>query len=92
MLFINVSSAENSKLKFGDFENYGLPAPRDGADAEINDDLILKFEDEDEAIAYAEQLEDLANKLDDKSTPQYAAINGIIMAIYNDEFVKSYSR
>ncbi|HEY8783247.1 MAG TPA: hypothetical protein VIM16_16590 [Mucilaginibacter sp.] len=92
MLFINVSSAGNPKLKFRDFENYGLPAPRDGADVEINDDLILKFEDEDEAIAYAEQLEDMAKQLSDKDSPQYAAINGIIMAIYNDEFVKSYSK
>ena len=92
MLFINVSSAANSRVKFSDFVRYGLPAPPDGADAEANDDLILRFDDEDEAIAFAEQLENMADGLNDKDTPQYAAINDMIMAINNDEFVKSYSK
>jgi len=92
MLLINVSSAANSRLKFSDFERFGLPAPPSGADPEVNDDLILKFEDEEEAVVYAEQLENLSNGLNDKDTPQYAAINDIIMAINNNEFIKSYSR
>jgi len=69
-----------------------LPAPPDGADAEINGDLILKFEDEEDAIVYAAQLQNLANELNDKDTPQYVAISNIIMAIRNDEFVQSYTR
>lgn len=92
MLNITVPQNDNTNLTFSAFERYGLPAPPDGADAEINDDLILKFEDEEEAIVYAAQLQNVANELNDKDTPQYVAISNIIMAIRNDEFVQSYTR
>ncbi len=92
MLNITVSQNDNTNLSFSAFERYQLPAPPSGVDAEINDDLILKFEDEEEAIIYAAQLENLSNELNDKNTPQYVAISDIIMAIQNDEFVQSYTR
>jgi len=92
MLNITVSQNDNTNLSFSAFERYQLPAPPNGVDAEINDDLILKFEDEEEAIIYAAQLENLSNELNDKDTPQYVAISNIIMAIQNDEFVQSYTR
>jgi hypothetical protein len=81
----------SSGVSFSTFERYGLPAPTGGVDAEINDDLVLKFDDEEAAITYAEQLESLSDELDDKSAPQYGAINDMIMAIRNDEFVQSYT-
>ena len=92
MLQIIVPSTGPSQLTFSKFERFDLPAPLNGADAEINDDLILKFEDEEEAISYADELEDMLNRIKDKDTPQYIAIGDIIMAIRNDEFVQSYSR
>jgi hypothetical protein len=91
MLRITVSPGTSSGLSFSTFERYGLPAPSSGADAEINDDLVLKFENEEEAITYADQLENLSNELNDKSTPQYTAISDMIMAIRNDEFIQSYT-
>ncbi len=90
MLLITIPSNSVSNLNFSTFEHYGLPAPINGVDAEINNDLILKFEDEEEAIVYAEQLENLSNRLDDKSSPQNIAIGELIMAIRNDEFIQSY--
>jgi len=92
MLRITVPSTGASQLTFSTFERYELPPPPNGADAEINNDLILKFEDEQEAIIYAEQLENLSNGLDDKSSPDNLAIGDIIMAIRNDEFVQSYTQ
>jgi hypothetical protein len=92
MLHINISAQGNSNLNFSTFEEYGLPAPLNGVDAEVNNDVILKFEDEEEAIIYAEQLENLSNELNDKQSPQYIAISDVIMAIRNDEFVQSYTR
>lgn len=92
MLLINISSNSNSNLKFSTFEDYELPPPPNGVDAEINNDVILKFDDEEEAIIYAQQLENLSNELNDKQSPQYIAISDIIMAIRNDEFIQSYSR
>jgi len=92
MLNITVSQNDDTNLTFSAFERYQLPAPPDGVDAEINDDLILKFDDEEEAIIYAGQLENLSNELNDKNTPQYVAISDIIMAIRNDEFVQNFTR
>jgi len=92
MLHINISAQGNSNLNFSTFEEYGFPAPLNGVDAEVNNDVILRFEDEEEAIIYAEQLENLSNELNDKQSPQYIAISDVIMAIRNDEFVQSYTR
>lgn len=92
MLNINISLNSNSNLNFSTFEEYGIPAPPNGVDAEINNDVILKFEDEEEAIIYSEQLANLSNELNDKQSPQYIAISDVIMAIRNDEFIKSYTR
>jgi hypothetical protein len=92
MLRITIPSGTESEISFSTFEQFELPQPPSGVDAEINNDLILKFEDEEEAIIYADQLENLADELDDKTTPQYLAINDIIIAIRADEFVQSYSR
>jgi hypothetical protein len=90
MLNITVPSATDSRLKFSTFERYGLPAPRNGVQAEVNDDLILRFEDEEDAFIYAGQLENLSLGLDDKSSPQNLAIGDMIMAIRGDQFVQSY--
>jgi len=92
MLNITVPSDGPSNLTFTSFESYDIPAPVSGVDAEINNNVILKFEDEGEAIAYAGQLENLAEGINDKTTTQYLSINDIIVAIWNDEFVQSYSK
>ncbi len=92
MLRITILPTSNSSLNFTTFEDYQLPAPPDGVEAEINNNVVLKFEDEEEAIIYAEQLENLSNELDDKNSEQYKAISDVIMAIRNDEFIQSYIR
>jgi hypothetical protein len=92
MLRINVPSNTSSQINFSTFEGLQLPKPLSGVEAEINNDLILQFEDEEEAIAYADELEDLSYQLTDKTEPRYLVVNDIIMAIRNDEFIQSYSR
>ncbi len=92
MLHITIPSNGSSLINFSTFERYSLPAPPNGADAEINGDLVLNFEDEEEAIVYSEQLEGLYISLKDKSLPQNLAIDDMITAIRNDEFVQSYLR
>jgi len=90
MLRIIVPSSGASELTFSSFERLDLPSPPSGVDPEINNDVLLKFEDEQEALVYAEQLENLSIELDDKSSPANIAIGDIIMAIRNDEFVQSF--
>jgi hypothetical protein len=90
MLNITVPSTGLSHLTFATFERYNLPKPLNGIDAEINGDVILKFENEEDAINYEGQLEDLSNDINDKSLTQNIAINDIILAIRNDGFVQGY--
>jgi hypothetical protein len=70
-------------------QNYNLPAPSGGFDTEVNGSLILLFEDEQEAVAYLDVLEDYATKLDNNS-PEKTFLNTLIAAINNDEFVQAY--
>ena len=90
MLIISVPANTYPHINFAKFEEYGLPGPLSGVDAEINNDLVLKFEDEREAAVYAEELENLSIGLDDKNSPEILAIGDMIMAIRNDEFVQTY--
>jgi hypothetical protein len=90
MLKIVVPSNMPSGLTFSLFERYGIPGPVSGIEEEINDDLVLKFENEEEAVIYAQQLQNMAEQINDKTTTQYQAINDIIVTIKSDEFVQSF--
>jgi hypothetical protein len=92
MLKIAVPSNMPSGLTFSLFERYGIPGPVSGIEEEINDDLVLKFENEEEAVIYARQLENMADEINDKTTTLYLAINDIIVTIKSDEFVKDFTR
>ena len=89
MLNITVPSSGESKLTFSALQRYNLPLPANGAYAEVNDDVVLKFDDEEDALDYAGRLEDFSSETEERS-PQRIAINDMILAIQNDEFVKSY--
>jgi len=91
MLKIVVPSNTPSGITFSLFERYGIPGPTSGVDGEINDDLVLKFENEEEAVVYAQQLQNMAEEINDKTTTQYQAINDIIVAIRSDEFVQDFT-
>ncbi len=89
MLRINVSSTGLSELTFNELEKYDIPRPPSGFDSEINDTVVIKFEDEQEAIAYSQNLDEYAESIDQAST-EYLIITDIINAISNDEFVQAY--
>ena len=90
MLKIAVPLSAPSGLNFSLFERYEIPGPPSGVEEEINDGLILKFENEQEAVIYAKQLENMAGGINDKTTTQYLAINDIIASIWNDDFVQGF--
>jgi hypothetical protein len=71
------------------FEQYNLPAPPNGTDTEVNGNPILMFEDEQEAVEYLDTLEDYAADFDTDS-PEKQALNTLIVAINNDEFIQAY--
>jgi hypothetical protein len=82
-----LSTAISAKV----FEQDTLPNPPNGTETEVNGELILLFEDEEEAVAYLDELEDYSTGLDNKS-PEKPVINALVSAINNDEFVQAYLR
>ncbi|RYU92449.1 hypothetical protein EWM62_03165 [Mucilaginibacter terrigena] len=71
------------------FDKYNLPSPPNGTETEVNGEMILMFEDEEEAVAYLDELEDYSTRLD-ANAPEKPVINTLVSAINNDEFVQSY--
>jgi len=88
MLKIDIPTSEISAHVF---HQETLPKPPNGTDIEINGDLILLFEDEQQAVAYLDELEDYASQLDGASEEK-TNINVLVSAINNDEFVQAYLR
>jgi hypothetical protein len=90
MLRIEIPSTEPSHLSFSKLERLNIPSPPNGFDQEINDDVVMAFEDEQEAIDYSMEIDRYMESLNDQSAPEFAAAGDIIKAIGEDEFVQSY--
>jgi len=89
MLIIEISSGGRSPITFGRLEKYNIPAPPNGFDSEINDNIIMRFDDEQQAIDYSYELDSYANAADNKSE-EYHIITAIIKSISDDEFVQAF--
>ncbi|MDB5002937.1 MAG: hypothetical protein JWQ34_1162 [Mucilaginibacter sp.] len=90
MLRIAIPSTGQSELTFNSFEKFSVPSPPNGVDAEINNEVVLLFDDEQQAVEYAESLFEVGSDLDNDKTPQKLIVNDIVGAIYNNNFVRSY--
>jgi hypothetical protein len=90
MLRIAIPSTGQSGLTFNSFEIYSVPPPPNGVDAEINNDVVLLFDDEEQAVAYADGLFEVGTELEDDEPNKKAIVNDIVGAIYNNDFIKSY--
>jgi hypothetical protein len=89
MLIIEISSGGRFPITFAILEKYNIPAPPNGFDSEINDNIIMRFDDEQQAIDYSYELDSYANAIESKSE-EYNIINTIIKAISEDAFVQTY--
>jgi len=89
MLVIEISSDGRLPLTLTELNKYYIPAPPNGFDSEVNNDVIMKFEDEQEAIDYSYELDSYANSIDNKSE-EYHIITELVKAISEDEFVQNY--
>ncbi|MFB9844288.1 hypothetical protein [Mucilaginibacter ginsenosidivorans] len=90
MLRIEVSPGSLSELDFTKLVQFDIPKPAAGVAQEINNNAILIFEDEQEAIDYAHLVDGYAESLEDHNSTEYLAANDIIKAIGDDEFVQAY--
>lgn len=89
MLVIGIGSDNRSTITLAELNKYNIPTPPNGFDSEENNELIMKFEDEQEAIDYSYQLDSYANAIDSESE-EYRLITAIVKAISGDEFVQNY--
>jgi hypothetical protein len=89
MLVIGISSDGQPLITLAELNKYNIPTPPNGLDSEENNDVVMKFEDEQEAIDYSYELDSYANSIDNKSE-EYRLITAIVKAISEDEFVQNY--
>ena len=89
MLSIGIPSDGRSELTFSELERYNIPAPLNGFNSEINDNVVIRFDDEQQAIDYAHELDAYSNSIESNSR-EYNIIIDIIEAVGNDAFVQSY--
>jgi hypothetical protein len=89
MLVIELSSDGQSPFTLTKLNKYNIPAPPNGFDSEINNAIIMKFDDEQDAINYSYELDSYANTIDNKSE-EYRIITAIVKAISEDDFVQHY--
>ena len=89
MLQIHVPPTSAKTLTFDDFKNYELPVPSKGIINQQNKDTILTFDNEFEAITYADKLEDIATQVSNH-TPEKDLVRDVVTAIRNDELVRNY--
>ena len=61
MLIIEISSDGRSPLTLSELEEYNIPAPPNGFDSEINNNIVMRFDDEQQAIDYSYDLDSYAN-------------------------------
>jgi len=59
MLRINIPSDGPSKINFSTFWNYLLPVPPNGVASAVNNDVVLLFDNEEQAANYADVLKHL---------------------------------
>jgi len=83
MLRISIPSNGPAKIDYSTFNNFMLPMP-DGIDSEVNNSLVLLFDDEEKAIEYTNQLRQLPGS-------QKKVGNELIAAIEKDLFVRTYA-
>jgi len=89
MLRIKVTSTGPTPLTFADFKNYHLPIPSKGVKVKVDKNAELLFDNEFEAVVYADQLEEIVTTVS-KNAPQRSILRDLVAAIRNDDTIRNY--
>lgn len=89
MLSIHVPPTGKKPLTFADFKNYHLPMPSKGIKAKGQNDTILLFDNEHEAVIYADQLEEIVTTVS-KTSPLKNILRDLATTIRNDDTIRNY--
>jgi hypothetical protein len=89
MLRINLPQTGRTPLTFADFKNYHLPIPSKGVKQHRNKDTVLLFDNEYDAIVYADRLEEIVTTVS-KSSPIKNTLRDLVTVIRNDDTIRNY--
>jgi hypothetical protein len=88
MLRINIPTSQ-TKLTSDDFKNYHLPTPSKGINEKGNSETELIFDNEYEAVVYADQLEEIVTTVS-KTSPLKNILRDLVTTIRNDDTIRNY--
>jgi len=89
MLRINLPPTGPIRVTSADFVKYRLPLPSKGVKARGKNDTVLVFDNEDEAVVYADQLEEIVTNVS-KNSPLRSMLRDMVTAIRNDDTIRNY--
>jgi hypothetical protein len=89
MLRIKVPTTTPTPITFEDFKNYELPLPSKGVKANDSKNTVLQFDNEFEAVVYADQLEEIVTTVS-KNSPKRSILRDLVTAIRNDDSIRNY--
>ncbi|MDO3642952.1 MAG: hypothetical protein ACTHMI_17005 [Mucilaginibacter sp.] len=88
MLRINIPPTGAKRLTSADFKNYKLPIPSKGI-KEKKSETELIFDNEYEAVVYADQLEEIVTTVS-KTSPMRSMLRDLVTTIRNDDSIRNY--
>jgi hypothetical protein len=89
MLRIILPPISPKRITSSDFKNYHLPIPSKGVKAFGKKKTVLIFDNEYEALVYADQLEEMVTTVS-RSTPLKNILRDLITSIRNDDTIRNY--
>ena len=89
MLHINIPPTGKKPLTSADFFTYHLPIPSNGVKERGDNDTVLLFDNEYEAVLYADNLEEIVTTVS-KSSPVRNILRDLATAIRNDDTIRNY--
>jgi hypothetical protein len=89
MLRIKIPATGTTRLTSADFKNYHLPMPSKGVKANKNESTVLQFDNEYDAVVYADQLEEIVTTVS-KNSPVKNILRDLATAIRNDDSIRNY--
>ena len=89
MLRINLPPTGPTPITFADFKNYQLPIPSKGLEKKDDENTILQFDNEYDAVVYADELEEIVTRVS-KNSPVKNILRDMVTAIRNDDSIRNY--
>ena len=89
MLRINLPPTGPTRVTSDYFNKYRLPLPSKGIKASESKDTELLFDNEDEAVVYADQLEEIVTTAS-RGSQMRSILRDMVTAIRNDDSIRNY--